>query len=120
MNIIIKIIGLIFCLISILYLVKPAFMRKVLRFFSKGSTIYIGGIVRLILAILFFLGAMESNIPWLIITFGVLFLIGSLLIFVLGPKLKPVLDWYINLTDLPLRLLSLLIFLVGALIIYGA
>lgn len=117
---IIKSIGLLFCLAALLYFIKPDFLRKVVHFFTRGSMIYLAGVIRLILAILFFLAAMDTKIKWVIMLFGFLFLLGAFLIFTLGQKLKPILTWYEGLPDLSIRILTVLIFAIGAVIIYAA
>ena len=78
---IIKIIGIIIILIGILFLLSPDVMKKLMGFMKKGRRIYLAGLLRFALSVIFLLGAGECNYKWIIAAFGVLFLISGLLIF---------------------------------------
>ncbi len=121
METVIKAIGLIFVLIGIVYMSQPVIIRKLLDFFAKGKRLYIAALVRLILAVVFFVGARECGISWLIFVFGVIFLISGLIIVAMGPvKLKPVLEWYQQQSTLVLRIIAAVPIIVGGIIIYAA
>ena len=121
MAILVRIIGIILVLTAVIYFVKPAIMRRLLGFFKYGNRIYIAGVIRLALAIIFLLAARECDLTWIIVIFGILFLLGGLLIFTLGNKrITPILEWYEKQTDLLLRILVLIVLAIGALIIYAA
>jgi len=121
MNIVIRILGIVFVLMGIVYLLRPDVMKWLMEFFKQGKRIYFAGLIRFALAVVFFLGALNCRIPWLIITFGILFLIGGLLIFMLGPKkLKSMIEWYQKQSLLLLRVIALIALAVGAIIIYAA
>jgi len=121
MDTVIKIIGIVFVAIAIVLLVKPDVTKRLIEFFAKGSRIYLAGLVRLALGVVFLLAARECDITWLIAAFGVLFLIAGLLIFMLGPeKTRRFLDWYHRQSLVLLRLMAVIPLALGAVIIYAA
>ena len=121
MDIIIKIIGIVFIAIAIVLLLKPTVMNQLMEFFKKGKRIYFAGLVRLALAVIFLLGARECDITWVIVVFGILFLISGLLIFMLGPeKCKSMIDWFQKQSALFLRVMAIITLAIGAIIVYSA
>lgn len=121
MSIVIKILGILFIFLAIVYLVKPGVIKSMMEFFKRGKRIYLVGLIRLVLAIVFLLAARECAIPWVIVTFGILMLVSGLLIFMLGPKkLSSIIDWWQKRSPLILRLLAVITLAIGAIIIYSA
>jgi len=121
MDTVIKIIGVIIISIAIVFLVKPQVTRHLMEFFKKGNRIYLAGLVRFALAVVFLLAARECNKTWVILVFGILFLISGLLVFMLGPaKIGRMLDWYQKRPLIVSRLMAVLILAVGAIMIYAA
>ncbi|HUT29925.1 MAG TPA: hypothetical protein VMX13_09045 [Sedimentisphaerales bacterium] len=121
MDWVIKIIGIVLVLMAIAYLLKPGVIRGLMQFFGRGNRIYLAGVIRFALAVVFLLAARECRKPWVIFAFGILFLLGGLLIFTMGPKrLAPVLQWWHKQSNLLLRVLALAILAVGVVIIIFA
>jgi uncharacterized protein YjeT (DUF2065 family) len=121
MELVVKIIGIIIVALAIVYLLKPDVMKQVMEFFTEGKRIYLAGLIRLVLAVLLLLAARECDITWVVILFGVLFLISGLLIFVLGPeRIKSIAGWFQRQSLFALRLFALVAFIIGAIIIYSA
>ena len=123
MDIIIKIIGIFFVIIAIVFLLKPAVMSYMMEFFKKGKRIYFSGLLRLFLAVIFLLGTAghEGHKFWIIFAFGILFLLSGVLIFMLGPeKCKSVIDWFQKQSPLALRVMAVIPLALGAIIIYSA
>ena len=121
MPVVIKIIGAVLVLLAVLYLIKPDATKAIIGFFKKGKRMYIAGLIRLVLAVIFLLAARECHIPAVIIVLGILFLLGGLLIFVLGPaRIRPMLEWFQRQSPVLLRVLGLITLAIGALIIYAA
>jgi len=120
-TVVIKIIGVVLVLLGVLYTARPEIIKKMIAFFTKGKRIYIAGLIRLVLAIVFLIASGQSRIPAVIITLGILFLLGAFLIFVLGPvRIRPMLEWWQKQSILLLRILSVITILIGALAIYAA
>lgn len=121
MDMVIRIIGIVLVLFALLCLIKPDFFRGIMRFFKKGRRIYIPALIRFALAIVFFLGARESENFWVIFAFGILFLLSGMLIIMLGPKrISTMLDWYLKQSVLFLRFLALVTAAFGVVIIIFA
>ena len=121
MEIIVKIIGILIVFIGIVYLLKPGVLKKLMEFIKKGKRIYFAAVLRFALAIVFLLGASECYKKWIIATFGVLFLISGLLIFILGPeKIRQIFDWYQKQPALLFRIIAAIVLACGAIIIYSA
>jgi len=121
MDIVIQSLGIVFALMGIVYLLRPDVMKWLMEFFKQGKRIYFAGLIRFVLAIVFLLGARECDISWVIAVFGVLFIIGGLLIFILGSeRLKSIIDWWQKQSILLLRVIALITLAVGAIIVYSA
>jgi len=121
MPVVIKIIGSVLVLLAVLYLIKPDVTKGLIGFFKEGKRLYLAGLLRLVLAVIFLLAASQCYVPAVIIVLGILFLLGGLLIFVLGPgKLRPMLEWWQRQSPLLLRIIGLITLAIGALIIYAA
>jgi uncharacterized protein YjeT (DUF2065 family) len=121
MEVVIKIIGIIIVALAIAYLLKPEFMTYVMEFFKEGKRIYFAGLIRLMLAVIFLLAAHECDITWVIVLFGILFLISGLLMFALGlERIKSIIGWWQKQSVFTLRIFALVAFIIGVLIIYSA
>lgn len=121
MDIVVKIIGIVIVALATAYLLKPDIMRYLMEFFKEGKRIYFAGLIRLVLAVVFLLAARECDITSVIIIFGLLFLISGLLTFIIGlERVKSIIDWYQEQSLLVLRLLALVTFFIGVVIIYSA
>jgi uncharacterized protein YjeT (DUF2065 family) len=119
-DIVIKSLGILFAVIGIVYLLRPDFLKWMMEFFKKGNRIYFSGVLRFALAVVFLVGARECRYPWVIFIFGILFLIGGLLIFSLGPKkIRRMFDWYLRQSSLVFRAIALIVLIVGAVVIYS-
>jgi len=121
MDKVIMALGIVFVIIAIVYLLKPDVMKWLMEFFKQGKRIYFAGLIRFALAVIFLVGARECKRPWVILVFGILFLIGGLLIFLLGPeKTKRIIEWWQKQPVLFLRAMAVITLAFGAVIIYSA
>ncbi len=119
--IVIRSLGILFAIIGVVYLLRPDFIKWLMEFFKKGSRVYFAGVLRFVLAVIFLVGAGDCRYFWIIFTFGILFLIGGLLIFTLGPeKIGRMFDWYQGQSTLVFRAIALIVLVIGAIIIYSA
>ncbi len=121
MDIAIKSLGILIALMGVAYLLRPEIIKRLMNFFKKGRRIYLPGLLRFALAIVFFLGARECRYFWVIFASGIIFLTGGLLIFTLGPeRIRRILDWYQEQPMLIFRVIALIVLAFGAVIIYSA
>ena len=118
---VIKSLGIIFVLMGLAYLLRPAIIKKLMVFFKKGNRIYLPGLIRFALAIIFFVGARECRYFWIIFACGIIFLLSGLLIFMLGPeKIRRMFNWYENQPDMFFRVIALIVLIFGAIVILSA
>ena len=121
MDYVIKIIGIIVSLLGIILLIDPGVFGRVLEFIKVGKRIYYAALIRLVFGAIFLLGARECSIPWVIVVFGVFFILKGLAFVVLGPaKITPKLELWQNKSNLVIRGLALLPIVLGYVIIYSA
>ncbi|MHC4159653.1 MAG: hypothetical protein ACYSSO_11320 [Planctomycetota bacterium] len=121
MDTVVKIVGIVFVFVGILYLIKPNVLKSIMEFFKQGKRMYFAGLIRFALAIVFLLAARECDITWVIAAFGILFIISGLLIFILGlERLRAMLDWWQKQSFLLLRIIALITLVFGAVIVYSA
>jgi len=121
METIIKVIGTVIVCIGLVFLIQPEIMRATTRFFSKGSRLYLAAMVRFALAIVFIMGARHCGKTWVIVMFGLIFLLSGLLIFMLGlQKAKGILRWYMEQPKFISRIVAGIVLGVGLIIVYAA
>ena len=121
MDTVVRIIGIVFVFTTIVYLLKPDIMKRLMEFFKQGRRIYFAALIRFVLAIVFLLAARQCRWFLVIFAFGVLFIISGLLVFILGPeKVKSYINWWQRQPLMLLRIVSLIGLAIGALIIYSA
>ena len=121
MIILIQIIGVLICLMGWAFAISPVMLRGLLNFFMQGKNIYIAGVVRLILAVIFFVAASQCSVPLVLYVLAVLCFLGGILIFTLGvDRIKKILEFYQDKSDKFLRVISLLPLIIGILILYSA
>ena len=115
------IVGLIILLLGVAILIKPLLTKKIFHFIAKGRRIYLVGILRIVLGVLFLIGALNCDIPWLIILVGILSCASGLTIFIMKfEKLKAILNWFDQKPPSFVRLMAILALLIGAMITYAA
>jgi uncharacterized protein YjeT (DUF2065 family) len=121
METIIKVIGTVIVCIGLVFLIQPEIMRATTRFFSKGSRLYLAAMVRFALAVVFMMGAKHCGIRWIIVMFGLIFLLSGLMIFMLGlQKAKGIIRWYMEQPKFISRTMAGIVLAVGLIIVYAA
>ena len=121
MDVVIKIIGIFFILVGILYLFKPEVAKSLMGFFKKGIRMYFAALIRFALGVVFLLAARECRQFWVIFVFGIVFSLSGLLIFLLGVRrLKSILEWWQKQSALLIRIIAVIIIAIGGVIIYSA
>jgi len=121
MEIFIQIIGILITSAGIMIFLNPKTAKKMLVFWMHGKNIYLGGIIRVFLGVIFLYYTSQARLPLVMFTLGILALLGGLILFILGAeKIKAILERFGNRPDYFFRLVSLLVFVFGVLIIYSA
>ena len=120
MKAIVLIIGALIVGASVLLLIKPDVYRKSVKLFVRGKLLYIPAVISIIVGVVLLIFARECHIPWIIIVVGLLSAIKGLSIFAVKlDKLKKMLNWLCDRSDITLRLFGLLALAFGALILYA-
>ena len=121
MDLVIKILGIVFVAMAVVYILKAEVVNRLFEFFKKGNRIYIAVPIRLGLGIVFLLGARECKHFWVIFVLGIILLISGILVLVLGPKkLRPIIEWFQKQPAVIHRVIALVVLAVGVVIIISA
>jgi hypothetical protein len=118
---VIKIIGIAIVCLGLVYIVRPEILRSTMRLFLKGSRLYFAAMLRFALAIIFIMGARHCGAKWIIVFFGLIFLLSGLLIFMMGLlKAKSIIRWHLEQPIFVSRVVAAIMLAVGLIIIYAA
>lgn len=117
----VRIVGIIIALAGVVYLLKPSVIKWLMEFFKQGRRLYFAGLIRFVLAVIFFSAYRDCNQRWIIFAFGILFLISGLLVFVIPlEKLRAYIAWWQKQPLTLLRVISLIALAIGVVIIIFA
>jgi hypothetical protein len=120
MLILVRLVGMILVAIGIVFLISPNRIRQWIVFCQKGRKPYMMGLLRILIGVIFLLAASQSRIVWVIVTIGILALLGGITIFILGlERFKSMLRWWQGRSLLFIRLIALLAIAIGVLILYS-
>lgn len=121
MDIAIRIVGLVITLMGMAYLIRPDLIKRLMKFFKQGRRIYLPGLLRLGLAVVFLRGARECRYFPVVFGAGLIFLAGGALIFVLGPmRIRWILEWYEEQPPPIFRVIASVVWVFGAVIFLSA
>ncbi len=120
MLILVKLIGIVIVVMGITFLLSPKKLKHFMAFLGQGKRLYGVGILRLLFGVILLLAASQCRLVGVILTLGILILIGGILIFVLGlERVKSMLNWWNKRSPLILRLMGLIALALGALLLYS-
>jgi uncharacterized protein YjeT (DUF2065 family) len=118
MQMAIWIVGALVILEGVVFLIQPNLFKKLVSLFARGRMIYISALFRLILGPIFLIFARECKIPWIIIIFGILMLIGSAILFLVNiDKIKAILLWWTARSVWAIRSIAVIALLLGTIIV---
>jgi uncharacterized protein YjeT (DUF2065 family) len=121
MLLLIKFIGVLIIVQAFIFILRADLLRGLIRFFSRGNRIYLAATLRIVLAVLLFIGATQCRRMWIIVALGIILLLSGIAIFTLNAATsKKILTWFQQRTDLFLRLLAAIGIVFGSLIVYAA
>lgn len=116
----IKLFGLLMVAMGAIYLVKPAVMKNVMKFWTKGKRLYLGGFLSFLLGIIFLFSAARCALPWYVVIIGIIALVKGVLSFVLGKKkVTQIVDKWTHSPVSTLRVLAIIVIVLGALLVYA-
>ena len=117
----VKLMGIVMVAAGAIFLVKPASMKKAINFWLKDDRLYLGGVLNLLLGIIFLSIAPQCAMPWFIILLGLLSLAKGLLVFILKRKqLVSILEGVAKRPTKALRIRAVTLLILGTLLIYSA
>lgn len=120
MLVLVRLVGMILVAVGIVFLLSPKRIRQWIVFCEKGVRPYIMGALRILVGIFFLLAAPQSRVVWVIVTIGILALLGGITIFILGlERFRSMLRWSQGRSLSVLRLIALLAIAIGVLILYS-
>ena len=120
MLILVKLIGIVMVGFGIIFLVSPTTMRQFMLFCEKGKRVYMVGILRILIGVIFLLAAPQARLAGVMVTLGILIIVAGGLIFILRlDRIKAILKWYYGRPLPVLRLIALIPTALGALILYS-
>ena len=99
---------------------NPKVFKYMINFWKKGKNIYIAGIIRLVFGTILLLVASVCRLAGVISVFGVLVIIGGVIIFVLKiSKIHEMFNWWEKRDPMVLRLMGIVAIAIGALLLYS-
>jgi uncharacterized protein YjeT (DUF2065 family) len=106
---------------AIIILIRPDYVKNFIGLLADGAKIYFAAIIKACLGLIFLFGASSrSNIPWIIITFGVLALGGAVFIIAIPQKARKMAKWFASLNYFMIRLFAIIYLFIAALLVYAA
>ncbi len=120
MKITVWIIGALIVFEAVVLLIKPEFYRKVIKLLARGRLMYIPAALAIVFGVIFLVYAMDCNIPWLIIVFGLIMLAKGIWLFAVKiDNVRATMQWLQERGDTTLRILGILALAIGAVILYA-
>jgi len=120
MTVLVKLFGIFALIFGIAIAIKPLIINKYFSFCKKGNYLKIGGIIAILVGIIFLIAAPGCRLAWLITILGIWSIIkGILLLVVSREKLFAYLDWWQSKPSSALRILGVITIIIGGLLIYS-
>lgn len=117
---VVSIIGVLIIIDSILIMLRPDMYRKAMSFFISGKMIYLAGMIKSTLGVVFLIFARGCIHPWVVIAFGLLSLTGGISCFAIDiEKLKRFVAWWQGRSDLWLRFIGIVALIIGVVLTWA-
>ena len=114
----IKTVGVLLIALGTMFLFDNKKFQSFISFFKRGNNIYLAGIIKVILGLLFLAAFADTNVFIFII--GLLSLIGGIVIFILGPKrLNKYVDFWVVKMSKNICWIAICYLVMGVLLIYS-
>ena len=120
MDKVILVIGIVIVLWGIWIVIKPGVVKAIL-IRIKGPLIYVPGLLRIALGVVFLVSARDCQYKWVVIAFGVIFFAAGIGMFMIKPaRLKTIFERWANRAPLTIRMIGIIAAAIGAVIAYIA
>jgi uncharacterized protein YjeT (DUF2065 family) len=112
--------GLLIAALGVGIVLRPALLTGMLKFIHTPPALYLVGVIRAVLGVIFLVWARSCNHPGVIITLGILMICGGAFLF-LTPKarLNRIIDFFLRRPDWIRRVWGLVAIAFGTLIIWA-
>ena len=118
-RIVIFIIGFIIVGEGLLFLLRPALLGPVVRFFNRTFWMYTLSIVRIVLAVIFLFGATQCRVTIVIAGFGIVLLISGFAGLIVKHQMyNSILQWLQERNLTAVRFVAAVVVLIGAVIVF--
>ncbi|MDP8252915.1 MAG: hypothetical protein P9X27_00735 [Candidatus Kaelpia aquatica] len=113
----IKALGILLVVLGVIFLIDNKRLQSFIKFWKKGSNIYLAGIIKVLVGVLFIVASADTNL--LIFIFGMLYLVGGIIVFILGPKkVNGYIDYWAGKTSKNIPWIAACYLAMGILLIY--
>jgi pantothenate kinase len=121
MSIVVSIIGWLIVAEGGLFLLRPELLGPIVRFFNRTLWMYALSILRIAVAVVFLLGAVQCRIRGVIVGLGILLLITGVAGLITKHQMyDAILQWWQERNLTTVRLVAAVVMLTGAVIVYCA
>ncbi len=118
--VLVKLTGVLLIVLGIMVFLKPDSLKQMLAFFIPGKRIYIASLMQFIFGVIFIAASSDCRNRAIILIFGILALVKCISGLMLGRKrISAFIKFWQQKPVSILRMLSLVYFIIGALIIYS-
>lgn len=118
---IIKSIGILIVIWTVLLAALPAIMLRVIEFAKVGKRSYFLGVARIVFGALLLWACPSAHIMWIPAALGALMVLSGIFIFAIGmPRLQAIMTWWSMRGENVRRALAIVGACLGALLIYSA
>ena len=115
------VIGLVLIVEGIIAVIKPGFLKGIVRVFATARLILLGALIKLGFGVFFLVAATHCQYPWLIIAVGILACLQGVLLFAMPhEKRKAWMKRILAFSNVGMRALGILAMVFGGLIAYAA
>lgn len=120
MIILVRFIGFVMVVMGTAIVLNPKIFKAVVNFWRQGKNIYLAGVIRLIFGAIFLTASPACRFPLVISVFGVLMVIGGIMIFMIGQKrIQLIFDWWERRPLITIRLMGLVPLALGSLVLFS-
>jgi len=118
----VKLFGIVIVGFGVAFFVRTELLKKWGEFWLKNTNyLYLGGVINVLLGLIFLFAASGCQVPWLVILMGILALAKGVFILAWGPKkFTPIIKWGLRAKEATKRLAAIATLVLGVLLVYSA
>ncbi len=121
MVILVRLFGVLIIAMGIIFTVKQDSFKKYIAFWSREKSIKKGGLVSILIGVIFLIAAPECRLSGVITVLGIWAIIkGVILLLIKQKKINAYLDWWAKKSHTVVRALGFFAIAIGILLIYSA